>query len=154
MEQQSYNCVINVSISATEAIEGIINVSGWWTENLEGATQNPGDVFTVRFGETFVTFKVMEVVPGKKIVWQAIDCYLQWLNDKTEWKGTKIRWDISSENNQTEVSFTHVGLVPAIECYTDCEKGWNFYIKESLFKLLTEHRGMPEKAKPSPVENN
>ena len=38
---------------------------------------------------------------------------------------------------------THVGLVPGIECYEDCEKGWDFYIKESLFKFLTEGKGLP-----------
>jgi hypothetical protein len=51
------------------------------------------------------------------------------------------------QKNATEVSFTHVGLVPEIECYNDCRKGWDFYIKESLRKLITEGKGVPETPK-------
>ena len=37
--------------------------------------------------------------------------------------------------------------VPGVECYENCETGWDHYIKESLFKLLTEKKGLPEKRK-------
>jgi hypothetical protein len=37
----------------------------------------------------------------------------------------------------------HIGLVPEIECYTSCVKGWDQYVKGSLFKLLTEGKGLP-----------
>ncbi len=40
-----------------------------------------------------------------------------------------------------------MGLVPEIECYNDCVKGWNFYVNESLFKLMTEGKGIPERKK-------
>jgi len=81
-------------------------------------------------------------VPGKKIVWLTTDCYLEVFKDKEQWKGTKIVWGISPEKNSTQITMTHIGLVPGIECFEDCEKGWNFYIKESLFKLLTEGKGL------------
>jgi hypothetical protein len=145
MEKQNYKAVINANVSPQEAVEAVSNVAGWWTQNLEGASKNEGDVFTVRFGETFVTFKITEVIPGKKVVWLATDCYLHWLNDKTEWTGTQMVFEIVAEGEQTQISVTHVGLVPEIECYDSCVKGWDFYIKQSLFKLLTEKEGTPEK---------
>ncbi|MDB5133507.1 MAG: hypothetical protein JWP37_110 [Mucilaginibacter sp.] len=149
MDQQNYNACITANISPKEAFEGISHVSEWWATNFEGRAKNLNDVFTVRFGETFVTFKIVEMVTNKKIVWQVIDCHLPWLDDKSEWKGTKIAWETSTENNLTQISMTHIGLVPEIECYTDCEKGWNFYVKESLAKLLTEHKGLPDTSKNS-----
>ena len=114
------------------------------TKVFEGNSEKTGDVFTVRFGETFITIKVVELIPDKKIVWQVIDCYKHWLKDKKEWQGTRISWEISAEENGTQIKFTHIGLVPGIECYNGCEKAWNFYLNESLYKLLTEEKGVPE----------
>ena len=46
-------------------------------------------------------------------------------------------------DGKTQVLFTHVGLVPQVECYDGCTKGWDQYIKGSLFKLLTKGKGEP-----------
>lgn len=144
METQDYRSSITANIPPRKAFESIGHVSEWWAKNFEGKAQEPGDVFTVRFGETFVTFRIAELVPDKKIVWEVIDCHLHWLSDKKEWKGTKMIWEVLVRKDGTQVNFTHVGLVPEIECYDDCSTGWNFYIKESLFKFITEGKGLPE----------
>ena len=144
MKEQDYHTSITVNATAPEAFKSINNIPGWWTADFEGNSEKPGDVFTVRFGETFITLQVVEPIPGKKITWQVIDCYKHWLKDKKEWLDTKMIWEISAEENGTQISFTHIGLVPGIECYNGCEKAWNFYINESLFKLLTEEKGVPE----------
>jgi hypothetical protein len=147
MNQQNYQCSITANITVEDAIEKINRVSAWWTKSCEGNSQKTGDTFAVHFGETFVDFKITEAIPNKRIVWDVIDCNLHWLEDKKEWKGTKMEWGISSNGNATQINFTHIGLVPEIECYGDCVKGWNFYIKESLFKLITEGKGLPETPK-------
>jgi hypothetical protein len=143
MKNSDYNCHIVVGVTSREAFEGIACVSGWWGTNFTGNSKKMNDVFTQRWGETFGSFKIIELVPDKKIVWQTIDCFLDLLKDKKEWKNTTIVWEISTVNNATQISMTHIGLVPEKECYSDCEKGWNFFIKESLFKFLTEHKGLP-----------
>ena len=143
MKKQDYNCSITANITAKEAIKGISCVSDWWAKHFEGSSQNLGDVFTVRFGETFVTFKITEIIADTKIVWAVTDCYLHWLKDKTEWKDTKVVWEIFEKNNSTQVNFTQIGLVPEIECYASCIKGWDQYVKGSLLKLLTEKKGLP-----------
>ena len=145
MKQLDYHCSITVGKSAEEAFTNINSVSSWWTENLEGSSRKLNDIFTVRFGETFVTTKIIESIPNKKILWLVTDCWLHWLKNKKEWDGTKINWEISNKNDSTQIDMTHIGLVPKIECYIDCEKGWNFYVGESLFKLITEQKGLPEK---------
>ena len=144
MKQQDYHNSITVPLSANSAFENIINVAGWWTASFKGSAQKVNDTFSVNFGKTYVNFKVIETVPGKKAVWLVTDCYLDWINNKTEWKNTKIVWEMSSKVNETKIDMTHLGLLPEVECYNDCNKGWNFYIEKSLFKLLTENKGLPD----------
>jgi len=92
-----------------------------------------------------VMFKTSEFISGKKVAWQVMDCYLPWLNDKTEWNGTTVVFEVLEKDNAVEIDMTHIGLAPESECYDDCEKGWDEHIKESLFKLLTEGKGLPQK---------
>ena len=145
MDQQNYQSSIAADFTPVEAFEGIGQVTEWWVRNVEGRSEKLNDVFTVRFSNgTFVTFKVTESVPGRKIAWLVTDCYLPWLKDKTEWNGTTVAFEISPSGDKTQVTMTHIGLVPGIECYEGCEAGWNKYFKGSLYKLLTEHAGVPQ----------
>ncbi len=144
MKKQDYYTSIIVNGTAQEAFDSINSVSKWWSENLEGTSQKLNDEFTVRFGETWIAHKIIEMVPGQKVVWLVTECNKHWLKDKKEWRGTKIVWEISTEKNATQIRFTHLGLVPALECYGGCKQGWDFYVKESLYKLLTEGKGLPE----------
>ena len=141
---QDYTSSITAKISENEALDRIARISDWWTAGVQGNSRNLGDQFTVRWGETFVTFKVTELVPGKRAVWLVTDCNLHFIADKTEWKGTKVVWDLSPKNGETHVTLIHVGLVPGLECYKNCEAGWNFYFGESLLKLLTEGKGLAD----------
>ena len=147
MEKQNYNGVITANISAQEAVDAINDLTKWWTEDFEGTAEKPGDMFTVRFGNIYKVFKVTEVVPGKKLVWEVIDSHLPFVSNLTEWTGTSLEWEITTKGNSTQVSMTHVGLSPEVECYTQCEKGWDYFLKESLYKLLTEQKGLPHKLK-------
>ncbi len=142
MKKHDYQKSFNAGVTAKEAFENITNVAGWWTASFKGSAKNVNDEFEVTFGKTKVNFKVTESVPYKKLVWLVTDCYLDWLNDKTEWKDTKIVWNISKENKSTKIEMTHVGLVPGIECYNDCEAGWNQYVGESLPKLISAAKGI------------
>lgn len=143
MKYLDFNCSITASVTPEEAIEAISSVPDWWVTNFEGASQKLGDVFTARVGGTFVTFNVTEFVSNTKIVWTVTNCYFPWLKNKTEWMGTKIIFRISTENNLTTINFTHLGLVPRIECYDNCVKGWVVYVQGSLLKLLNEGIGQP-----------
>ena len=145
MNQQNYQSSIAADFTPAEAFDGISRVTEWWAKNIDGSTEKLNDVFTVNFsGGTFVTFKITESVPGKKIAWLVTDCYLPWLKDKTEWTGTTIVFEITPLGHETQVTMTHIGLVPEVECYNGCEAGWNQYFKGSLLKLLTEHAGVPQ----------
>jgi hypothetical protein len=128
-----------------EAFDAINNVTGWWTEEVEGNSKKLGDEFTVRFFDDIhvTTQKLVEVIPGQKVVWLVTKSALNFLKDKNEWKDTKISFEISEKDKQTQIVFTHFGLVPGIECYKSCTGGWNQYIG-SLFRLITTGKGAPE----------
>jgi hypothetical protein len=146
MEKKNYTAIIEVDKTPEEAFKSINNISGWWTEKLEGDSENLNGIFTIHFSaESFVTHKLIEVVPNKKVVWLVTDCFLPWFADKTEWTSTKMSFEILMEGDKTQIIFTHIGLVPEVECYDMCIKGWDQYIKGSLFKLITEGAGEPQK---------
>lgn len=144
MSPQNYQCTITAPLSPAEAFEKISRVGEWWAVNFKGSAKALRDRFTVHFART--TWSIMEIVdyePDQRIEWKVVDCYLPIFKDPYLWKGNRILWEISREGTLTRVTMTHVGLVPGVECYEDCRKGWNFYVGESLFKLLTEGKGLP-----------
>jgi len=144
MKSQDFNCSITANVTAEEAMDAISKVATWWEKDITGVAEKLNDEFTVHFSqESFVKFKITEFIPETKVVWAVTDCYLPWFNNKTEWTGTNIIFVISTENNQTIMHFTHKGLVPQVECYEMCVKGWTQYIPGSLLKLLTERVGQP-----------
>lgn len=140
---QNYQSSIVADVSAEEAFKKIGRICEWWATNVDGDPLRLNAFFTVRFGKTFAFFKTTEIISNKKIVWHVVDCYLPLFKNVDQWNNTKLVWDISTQNNKTQISMTHVGLTPEIECFSDCEKGWNFYVKESLAKLITENKGLP-----------
>ena len=143
MEKESYTSSITANVTPSEAFNGICKVSEWWG-SIEGETNKLNDVFTYRPGETWVNFKITEFIPQKKIVWHVTDCFLHWQNDKTEWKNTDVIFEIAEKNGSTTINFTHRGLVPGIECYDGCVKGWDQYFGGSLLKLLNSGVGQPK----------
>jgi hypothetical protein len=144
MKKQDYNASITVNATAQEAFKTINSVSKWWTADLVGSSQKLNDEFTVRFDDIHVSKqKLIEVIPNEKVVWLVTDSSLNFVEDKHEWTNTKISFEISNQGDKARINFTHFGLVPNVECYDGCVKGWDYFIKGSLFKLLTEGKGTP-----------
>ena len=142
--ENNFRHSFTVNVPAEEVLEYVNRVPDWWATNFEGSSNKLHDIFTVRFGDVTVDFMIIEFIPDRKIVWLVTDCNLDWLDDKKEWKDTKIVWEVMTIKNLTQLSMTHEGLVPELECYEDCKEGWNFHVGESLFRLITEGIGMPD----------
>ena len=144
MNKQDYTASIAVNATPQEVFKKINSVTKWWTEDLKGSSQQLNDEFTVRFGDVHVSKqKLVEVIPDKKVVWLVTGSKLSFIEDESEWTGTKISFELSNDDDKTQIHFTHIGLVPEVECYMDCTRGWDHYIKKSLFKFLTEGKGSP-----------
>ncbi len=130
--------------SADEVFAAINNVRGWWSGEIEGSTDELGAEFTYRYQELHRSKqRITEFVSGKRVAWHVLDDYLDFTIDKTEWTGTDITFDISQHGIETELRFTHVGLVPEFECFESCSSAWDFYINSSLRNLITTGKGEP-----------
>jgi hypothetical protein len=144
MMNQGFTTAFIVDQTPREAFDLINNVRGWWSEAIEGSTDKLGDEFTLRHRDIhYSKQKLIEVVPGKKVVWLVVDASLNFTKDKTEWKDTKVAFEISEKDNKTEVRFTHQGLVPAFECFDACSRAWGFFVNDSLRSLMTTGKGKP-----------
>lgn len=146
---KNYHRTILVTATPAEAMKKISQVNQWWKQDFSGSAEKWKDTFKVPFGdlngeESFVDFIVSEVVPNKKAVWKVTNCNLPWFKDKTEWNNTEVVFEISSEGNQTRIDFTHRGLVPGIECYDACEKGWDGHVTNSLLNFINKGEGNPK----------
>jgi hypothetical protein len=139
MNTQDFSTTLLVEQPPAEVFNAINNVRAWWFGEIEGSTDKLNDEFTYQY-ETFhyTKQKLVELIPNKKIVWLVIESNLSFVEDKNEWTGTKIIFDITEKDNKTEVRFTHQGLVPKSECYNECSNAWSNIISYNLYKLITK----------------
>jgi hypothetical protein len=109
-----------------------------------GSTDKQGAEFDYHYEDVHrCQMRITELVPEMKVAWLVLDNYFNFIEDKTEWKGTKINLEIARKGEKTEVHFTHVGLVPEYECYGVCSNTWGSYVNGSLRSLITKGKGKP-----------
>jgi hypothetical protein len=142
MENKSFTVTIEVAKSPQYVFRSIINdVAKWWGgKDLQGSSKKLNDEFIIHHpGAHYSKQKLVEVIPGKKIVWLVTESTLDWLQkDKYEWTNTKMIFEIVPKGDNTVLHFTHEGLVPTKECYPLCHEGWNIVIRDYLYYLITE----------------
>jgi hypothetical protein len=144
-----FTTAFTVDQAPQQAFAAINNVRGWWSEDIRGSTAKLGDIFNYRFKDIHrCTIKITKSIPGEKVVWNVVDNYFSFTEDKSEWKGTDVVFDISRKDGKTEVLVTHVGLVPEYECYEACSAGWTTYVNGSLRSLIATGKGQPNVGEP------
>lgn len=147
MDKKDFTARILVDQNPTKAFNAIKNVRAWWSEEIEGPTDQLNAVFFYHYKDIHLCkIKLIELVPDKKIVYLVLDNQFNFTKDKTEWIGTKLIFDITTESGKTKVQFTHEGLVPDYECYNVCFDAWTGYITKSLYNLITTGKGEPNPA--------
>ena len=144
MNDQNYSISFTTNHSAEEVFAAINNVRGWWSEEIKGPTDKLGAQFTYHHENVHrCKMKITEFVPGEKVVWLVLDNYFNFTEDKTEWTGTKIIFEVTNKDAKTQLRFTHEGLVPEYECFKVCSNAWGSYINGSLQSLITTGKGRP-----------
>ena len=142
MSTKDFSTTLLVTQTPEQVFKAITNVRSWWSgyyaEEFQGDTEKLHDEFTFRAGGGvhYSKQKLVEVVPNKKIVWLIMESKLSFLEKTNEWTGTKVIFTISKNGSKTQLTFTHEGLTPQIECYNDCAPAWTQYVQNKLLPLI------------------
>jgi hypothetical protein len=144
MNTSDFTTTFLVDQSPETAFNAINNVRGWWSEEIEGSTNKLNDEFKYHYeNEHRCKMKIIESVPNQKVVWLVLENYFNFTEDKTEWTGNKIIFEITEQDRKAQIRMTQQGLVPEYECYDICKSAWTTYIQKSLYTLITTGKGNP-----------
>lgn len=144
MKKANFTTTVLVDQPPKEAFKAILDVRGWWSAGITGDTDTLNGESIYHYQDIhYCKLKLVELVPDQRVVWLVLDNYFKFTKDKSEWTGTKLVFDISRQDNQTAIRFTHEGLVPQYECFEICREAWTNYITNSLVKLITTGKGQP-----------
>jgi hypothetical protein len=146
MTRSDFTITMLVDQTPDEVYAAINDVRGWWTgaPGVEGSTDTLDDEFTYRYDpHHYSKQRVTALVPGKEVAWLVVEGRLNFVADKSEWTGTRIRFEIAQQGEKTHLRFTHGGLVPASECFNACSDAWSGYINGCLRNLITAGERLP-----------
>jgi len=139
---QDYQTTLAVTATPDAVFAAVTDPKRWWTGELEGTSTNLGDEFTYRYpGFHYTKQRVSELVPNELVAWDIVEADLPRNPDPAEWTGTQVIFEITTAGDQTEVRFTHRGLVSDLACYEACSGGWDFFIQRSLKNLIATGDG-------------
>jgi hypothetical protein len=92
----------------------------------------------------FCKLKIADLILAKKVVWHGLENRLRFTQDKNEWKGTDIVFEVLKKGNETKIRFTRRGLVPECERFDVCvPTHGGSYINRSLRSLMVTGKGRP-----------
>jgi hypothetical protein len=137
MTTRDFTTTFSVDQTPQEVFDAINDVRGWWAGDIAGSADRLGAEFTYRYKTLHVSKqRVTEFVPGKKVTWLVLESSLNFVEDKDEWDGTTIVFDIRKRGGKTDITFTHAGLRSDQQCYRDCSTAWTSLINGSLRRLI------------------
>ena len=140
MTNQNFQYSFTSSKNTAIVFAHLINPKNWWVglfgETIEGKSESINDEFSFRAGDGvhYSNQKLTELIEDKKIVWLVTESNLSFLKNNDEWARTKICFNIEKVGDKTKITFTHDGLTPQIECYSNCTNAWTQYLQN-----LQEH---------------
>src|SRR3954463_15137962 len=109
MTAENYTTTVMIERTPLEVFAAINNVRGWWSEEVDGDTDRTGAEFAYRGHDDADTvehlsrIRVVELVPGERVVWRVLDNSMSFIDDQSEWKDTEIRFELSESVVGTEL---------------------------------------------------
>ena len=119
--------------TALTTAEGL---AGWWTTDTEGEGDKVGGVLRFRFGPGGFDMKVLELDPGKRVLWEVVE-------GPEEWVGTRVAWDLTQAGEYTVILFKHEGWKEPVEFMYHCSTKWATFLM-SLKALNETGKGAPD----------
>lgn len=110
-------------------------LAGWWTNDTSG-NFDPGGLIQFRFGDRGrIEMKVVELQPGKRVLWQVT-------GGPGEWIGCKVSFDLAPDDDFTLVTFKHQGWKEPSEFMHHCSTKWAMFLM-SMKSLVETGKGAP-----------
>jgi uncharacterized protein YndB with AHSA1/START domain len=117
-----------------DALTTVKGLSGWWTKDTDGDGE-VGGILEFRFPVGGFDMKVLELHPGKCVLWEVVD-------GPEEWIGTTVRWDLSQDGDYAIVLFAHEGWREPVQFMYHCSTKWAIFLM-SLKALVETGQGEP-----------
>ena len=117
-----------------EKLTTIDGLAGWWTEDTSG-DPGVGGVIEFRFPPGLIDMSVVELAPGRRVVWAPT-------TEPGEWIGTTVTWDLRQDGDFTIVLFEHAGWAAPSEFMHHCSTKWATFLM-SLKALCESGEGAP-----------
>ena len=112
-----YSSEIRLDHTPEGVYDAVIDVRGWWSENVVGDSTTAGSEFDYAYQDVHdCRIRVTEAVPGERVEWLVLQNRFSFTEDPAEWVGTRMVFDIRPSDGGTTLTFTHVGLVEDQEC--------------------------------------
>jgi Activator of Hsp90 ATPase homolog 1-like protein len=132
-----YTATFTVQQTPQQVFDAICEVRGWWSGQIEGSTDTLGEEFDYTVpGIHFSRQRITELEPARRVAWLVVDSRLDYLQDKQEWTGTTITFDLVEQGTGTEVVFVHRGLHREVECYDECSSAWSTWVLPDLRRRI------------------
>jgi len=85
MSKSDFTTTLLINRIPQEVFDAIINVRGWWSEEIDGNTSKLNDEFSYHYQDVHRSkMKIIELIPGKKVVWLVMDNYFKFTKDSSE----------------------------------------------------------------------
>ncbi|WP_194776249.1 SRPBCC family protein [Pararhodonellum marinum] len=146
MNRNSYTNSFLMEKSPEYVFDAISNFRAWWSEEIDGNTDQLNETFFYHYEDVHLCkLKLITSIPGETLIYEVLDNHFSFTSDSTEWVGTELVFEISIEDGKTKVTITHQGLTPEFECYDICCESWENYFSNSLFNLIENGNGSPNR---------
>ncbi|MBM3650124.1 MAG: SRPBCC domain-containing protein [Alphaproteobacteria bacterium] len=106
-------------------------LAAWWTRDTQADTAVGGTI-RFRFGEGGFDMKILDLAPGRHVLWEVIDGPQDWLR-------TKVRFDLSHDREHTVVLFKHEGWREPSEFMHHCSTKWATFLMSLKALVETGH---------------
>jgi uncharacterized protein YndB with AHSA1/START domain len=138
--------------AALTTIDGLRN---WWSQDCDGSSEVGGTIH-FRFGTCFNDMRVDQLDRNKEVRWHCTRAHTvgDAVTHEGEWVGTAPVFHLrDAGQGKTEVHFEHIGLVPALQCYGMCLKGWAHFLA-SLQQYVETGEGTPYVGNMNPASHS
>jgi uncharacterized protein YndB with AHSA1/START domain len=127
---------VGIKSSPSDAYKALTTIDGlsrWWTNDTQGENEVGGVIKFLFKPRGFFDMKVLELDPGKRVLWEVVD-------GPEEWIGTRVSFDLKQEDEWTILLFKHHGWKEPVEFMHHCSTKWAVFLL-SLKSLVETGKG-------------